>query len=265
MLPRRRWPEMTTLDFRESDTASWIAVLPVAAIEQHGPHLPVYTDACIAEGMVARSIELLPEELPVTFLPVQAIGKSNEHISSPGTLTSTWETTTRLWLEIGDSVYRAGVEKLIIVNSHGGNVPMVDIVARELRVRHGMLVVATAWSRLGHPEGIPTAEEALYGIHGGDVETSIMLHFRPDLVRMDKALDFRSTQLDFIDEFQHLRAHGPVQFGWKAQDLNPHGAVGNAATATAEKGQAVVDFQANAFVGLCRDVDGFDTARLWKP
>ena len=105
---------------------------------------------------------------------------------------------------------------------------MVDIVARELRVRHDMLVVATAWSRLGHPDGTPGPEEALYGIHGGDIETSIMLHLRPDLVRMDKAEDFRSTQLDFIDEFKHLRAHGPVQFGWKAQDLNPYGAVGNA-------------------------------------
>src|SRR6476660_5161785 len=154
-LPRRYWHEMTTLDFREGGTGRWIAVLPVAAIEQHGPHLPVYTDTCIAEGMIRRSIELLPEDLPVTFLPVQAVGKSNEHISSPGTLTGTWESTTKLWLDIGDSVYRAGVEKLIVINSHGGNVPMVDIIARELRVRHGMLVVATAWSRLGHPEGIP--------------------------------------------------------------------------------------------------------------
>ena len=261
MLPRRRWPEMTTRDFAESDTAGWIAVLPVAAIEQHGPHLPVFTDTCIAEGMIARAIELLPEELPVTFLPVQAIGKSNEHISSPGTLTASWETTTKLWLDIGDSVHRAGIEKLILINSHGGNVPMVDIVARELRVRHEMLVVGTAWSRLGHPDGLPTGEESLYGIHGGEIETSMMLH----LVRMNKATDFRSTQLDLIRAFRHLRAHGPVQFGWKAQDLNPEGTVGNAALATAEKGRAVVDHQAAAFVDLCRDVAGFDTGRLWTP
>jgi creatinine amidohydrolase len=256
---------MTTLDFATADTAGWIAVLPVAAIEQHGPHLPVYTDTCIAEGMVRRSIELLPDELPATFLPVQAIGKSNEHVSSPGTVTSTWETTTKLWLDIGDSVARAGVEKLILINSHGGNVPMVDIVARELRVRHDMLVVATAWSRFGQPEGIAAAEEALYGIHGGDIETSIMLHFRPDLVRMEEAKDFRSAQLDFIGEFKHLRAHGPVQFGWKAQDLNPEGAVGNAAAATAEKGRAVVNHQAAGFVELCRDVHAFDVRRLWTP
>ena len=265
MLPRRLWQEMTTLDFRAADVARWIAVLPVAAIEQHGPHLPVYTDTCIAEGMVRRSIELLPDDLPVTFLPVAPIGKSNEHIASPGTITSTWETTTKLWLDIGDSVHRAGVRKLIVMNSHGGNVPMVDIVARELRVRHDMLVVATAWSRFGHPEGISAPEEALYGIHGGDIETSLMLHLRPDLVRMEKAEDFGSNQLAFLKEFKHLRAHGLVQFGWKAQDLNEKGAVGNAAAATAEKGRAVVDHQARAFVELCRDVDAFDPARLWTP
>jgi creatinine amidohydrolase len=264
-LPRRYWQEMTARDFAESDTATWIAVLPVAAIEQHGPHLPVYTDTCIAEGMIRRSIDLIQEDLPVTFLPVQAIGKSNEHISSPGTLTSTWETTTKLWLDIGDSVHRAGVRKLIVINSHGGNVPMVDIVARELRVRHDMLVVATAWSRFGQPEGISAPEEAFYGIHGGDIETSIMLHFRHDLVDMGAARDFRSTQLDLIAEYRQLRAHGPVQFGWKAQDLNPAGVVGNAAAANADKGRAVVDHQARAFVELCADVYAFDPGRLWVP
>jgi creatinine amidohydrolase len=265
MLPRRYWHEMTTRDFADSDTSSWIAVLPVAAIEQHGPHLPVYTDTCIAEGMVKRVIEMLPDDLPVSFLPVQAVGKSNEHISSPGTLTGTWESTTKLWLDIGDSVRRAGVEKLIIVNSHGGNVPMVDIVTRELRVRHDMLAVGTAWSRFGYPDGVASAEESAYGIHGGDYETSEMLHFRPDLVKMELAEDFRSTQLSFMTEFKHLRAHGLHQFGWKAQDLNPKGTVGDASKATAEKGRAIVDHQARAFVELCADVAAFDVGRLWTP
>ena len=254
---------MTTTDFRDGDSESWIAVQPVCAIEQHGPHLPVYTDTCIAEGMIQRTLELLPKTLPVTFLPTQAVGKSNEHISSPGTLTLSHGTLTSLLIEIGESVKRAGVAKLILVNSHGGNVPILDVVARDLRVRHEMLCVATGWARFGHPDGLFAPEEFTYGIHGGDMETSIMLHLRPDLVRMDRAKDFRSAQSEFLKEFKHLRGHGASQFGWKAQDLNVEGALGNAAAATAEKGKAVVDHQAAAFVDLCADVAGFDLDRLW--
>ena len=265
MLPRQFWHEMTTEDFAGADTGRWIAVLPVAAIEQHGPHLPVYTDTCIAEGQIAAVLRHLPEDLPATFLPVQAVGKSNEHISSPGTLTLTWETVTNAWIEIGESVHRAGLRKLVLVTSHGGNVPIIDIVARELRVRFDMLVVATGWMRFGVPDGLFTEEEMAIGIHGGDVETSMMLHLRPDLVRSDKAVAFASTQSDFAQVFTHLRAHGPVQFGWKAQDLNPAGTVGDAASASAEKGAATIDRAARCFVELLRDVDRFDADRLWRP
>jgi creatinine amidohydrolase len=257
-LPRRFWHEMTTTDFAGADTASWIAVLPVAAIEQHGPHLPVFTDTCIAEGQVARVCELMPAGLPATFLPVQAVAKSNEHILSPGTLTIGWDTITRAWLDIGDSVARAGVRKMVIVTSHGGNVPIMDIVARELRIRHGMLCVATAWARFGQPDGVFPTEEFVTGIHGGDIETSIMLHLRPDLVRMDAARDFASAQTRMIAEMKQLRVHGPVQFGWMAQDLNPAGAVGNAAAATAEKGRASLDHAARGFVELLEDVARFE-------
>ncbi|MBH0237960.1 creatininase family protein [Methylobrevis albus] len=262
-LPRRHWAEMRAPDFL-GDTADWIAVLPIAAIEQHGPHLPVATDTLIAEGQIARVIELLPPEIPATFLPVQAVGKSNEHISSPGTLTLDWETATKAWIEIGDSVARAGVKKLVIVTSHGGNVSIMDIVARELRVKHDMLAVSTAWARFGQPDGVFPAEEFAYGIHGGDIETSILLHLRPDLVDMAAATDFRSTQHELIAEMKHLRAHGPSQYGWKAQDLNPAGTVGNASAATAEKGRASLDHAARGFAELLDDVHRFDPGRLWQ-
>jgi len=262
MLPRPYWHEMTTTDFDDPGVKDWIAVLPVAAIEQHGPHLPVYTDAAIAAGQVKRVVDLLPEGVPATFLPVQQVGKSNEHISSPGTLTLTWETAVKAWLELGESVLRAGIRKLVIVNSHGGNVPLIDIVTRELRVRHDMLVTGTAWARFGQPEGLFSQEELTFGIHGGDVETSIMLHLHPDLVRMDLAEDFGSAQQAFVSEFTHLRAHGPHQFGWKAQDLNAAGALGNAANATAEKGRASLDHAAEGFVELLKDIHAFDLSRL---
>ncbi|WP_417687186.1 creatininase family protein [Roseibium sp.] len=264
-LPRRFWHEMTTTDFASPDVSDWIAVLPVAAIEQHGPHLPVITDTAIANGQIARVVELLPADLPATFLPVQAIGKSNEHISSPGTLTLNWETVTKAWYEIGESVARAGIRKLVLINSHGGNVPIIDIVARELRVHYEMLVTATAWARFGQPEGLFPAEEFTYGIHGGDIETSIMLHLHPDLVRMDQARDFRSAQQDYIKNYKYLRGHGPQQYGWKAQDLNPAGALGNAANATAEKGKLSLDHAAQGFVDLLHDIHAFDVDDLWQP
>ena len=184
MQPRRYWHEMTTEDFNTPSTGSWIAVLPIAAIEQHGPHLPLVTDAAIAEGQIRRVLELLPDDLPATFLPVQAIGKSDEHISSRGTLTLSWETVTKCWMEIGDSVARAGVRKLVLINSHGGNVPIMDIVSRELRVKHDMFVTATNWLRFGQPEGLFPENEFTYGIHGGDIETSLMLHLHPEQPRL---------------------------------------------------------------------------------
>jgi creatinine amidohydrolase len=263
MLPKRYWHEMTTVDFSSSDTAAWIAVLPVCAIEQHGPHLPVYTDTAIAEGHIAAVIRKLPANLPVAFLPTQAIGKSNEHIASPGTLTMSHETLTRAWLEIGDSVARAGVRKLVIVNSHGGNVPIIDIVARELRVKHSMLAVATSWSRFGQPKGLYSEWEGKFGIHGGDMETSVMLALRPDLVKMELAEKFHSAQERFEQRFKYLRGHGTSQFGWMAQDLGPAGTVGDASIATVAKGQASLDHMSSAFVELLEDVHAFDLNDLF--
>ncbi|MDR3373071.1 MAG: creatininase family protein, partial [Ancalomicrobiaceae bacterium] len=176
-----------------------------------------------------------------------------------------WDTLARAWIEIGDAAARAGVRKLVIINSHGGNVPIVDIVTRELRLKYDMLAVGTNWSRFGYPDGLYEPRERRYGIHGGDIETSLMLALRPDLVRIDRMADFRSTQEGFEAEFRHLRAYGPVQFGWKTEDLNPAGALGDATLATADKGAASLDHGARAFIELLDDVHRFDPARLWRP
>jgi len=261
-LPRRHWFEMTTAEFSSADTSSWIAVLPIAAVEQHGPHLPVGVDTMIMQGYLERAMALVPGDIPATFLPLQAIGKSNEHLAFPGTISLTAETVIRMWIEIGESVHRAGVKKLLIVNSHGGNMAAMDIVARELRVRHGMLVAFTSWHMFGYPDGLFSADEMRLGIHAGEIETALMLEFRPDMVRMDKAADFHPATYDMETRFKHLRTGRPGGFGWMAQDLHPAGAAGNASKASRERGTASAEFGARAFVELLHDIHAFDMSRL---
>lgn len=264
MTPKRYWQDMTWQDFHSGNPGEWIAVVPVAAIEQHGPHLPLSVDTTIAEGYLARVHKLLPDNLPATFLPLQAIGKSGEHRDFPGTLTYTYETVIRAWTEIGESVYRAGVRKIVFVNSHGGNSSVLDIVTRELRERFGMLAVLTSWHRLGYPDGLFGAEERLHGIHGGEIETSLMLAFATEQVRMDKLDDFVPATKAMEKEFKFLRAAVPAGFGWMTQDLQESGAIGNAKAAKKEKGEKAADHGARAFVSLLEDVRGFDLKRL-KP
>jgi creatinine amidohydrolase len=261
-LRKHFWNQLTTKEFEGLDPEKTIAVMPVAAMEQHGPHLAVSTDTIIGEGMIGEVVKRLPDDLSILILPTQAIGKSNEHIRSPGTLTLTAETAIRAWTEIGESVHRAGLWKLVMVNSHGGNVDVLSIVARELRVRLGMLAVSCSWSRFGRPPGLYTDEELAVGIHAGDAETSAMLHFRPDLVRMEKAENFAPATIQIAKEFDYLRPTGFTAFGWIAQDLHPSGAAGDASLATAEKGCLTAEFQAEAFIKLLRDVTNFSLDRL---
>jgi creatinine amidohydrolase len=262
MMPKRKWADMTWTEVAAGDTSRWIAVLPVAAVEQHGPHLPLGTDSDIAEAYVGRVLPLLPDNLPATFLPVQQIGYSDEHLAFPGTLSLSAPTLIAAWTEIGESVRRCGVRKLVIITSHGGNAALLDPVARDLRVRLKMLVVTCAWHRFDYPPGTFTAQEQHHGIHAGDVETSLILAHKPDAVQMKNAVAAVPATLEMADTFKWLSAFKPAGFGWMTQDLHPTGAVGDATAATAGKGKQALEHGARAFVELLQDVDRFDLARL---
>src|SRR5215470_16876950 len=186
-LPKRDWLDMTWQEIAGATTARWIAVLPLAAVEQHGPHLPLGVDSYIADAYLARVRDVLPADLPVTFLPTQRIGISTEHLAYSGTLSLSAATAIAAWTELGESVARAGLRKLVLVTSHGGNVAAMELVARDLRARFGMLAVSVGWHRFGCPDDIFSNEEKRHGIHAGDIETSLMLAAKPDTVQMEKA------------------------------------------------------------------------------
>jgi creatinine amidohydrolase len=261
-VPARDWTDLRWPDFSGAEPARWIAVLPLAATEQHGPHLPLGTDAMIAEAYLSRVRELLPDAIPVTFLPIQPVGISTEHIDYPGTLTLPAEIALRSWMELGLSVARAGVRKLIMVTSHGGNSAAMSLVAQDLRARCGLLAVTTAWSRFGAPAGLFSAEELRHGIHGGAIETSIMLARYPQHVRCAAIADFRPRTIGFDTDYRWLSAQRPAPLAWQAQDLHVSGAAGDATKASAEKGELLLDHGARAFCELLADVDRFDPAEL---
>jgi creatinine amidohydrolase len=258
----RDWTDIHWPDLAGAESARWIAVLPLAATEQHGPHLPLGTDVMIAEAYLARVRELLPDTAPVTFLPVQPVGISTEHIDYPGTLTLPTETALQNWIALGESVVRAGVKKLVMVTSHGGNSAAMGLVAQDLRAKHGILVVTTGWQRFGAPDGLFSEQELHHGIHGGAVETSIMLARYPQAVRNDKIADFRPSSIAMQKKYRWLSPHRPAPFAWQAQDLHPSGAVGDATQGSAEKGQRLLDHGAAAFCELLADIDKFDLAGL---
>ncbi len=241
--PSRFWADLGTRDFAALDPATAVAVLPVAATEQHGPHLPLSVDQTLVDGVVAASLPHLGPQLPVLFLPTQQVGYSPEHSRFPGTLTLSSATVAAIWIELGQCVAAAGLKKLLLLNSHGGQVSVMDIVARELRTRSNLIVYSCSWWNLplgAEVNGLFSAEEHRFGVHGGEIETSMMLALRPQSVAMERARHFRSTSQDRAAAFPILGNGSSAKLGWQMQDYNPAGAAGNAEAATAEKGEAVV-------------------------
>lgn len=256
------WSDLTTADFSHLDLPRTIAVLPVAATEQHGPHLPLSVDATIADGIVARALDALPAGTPVLMLPTQSVGFSPEHARFAGTLSLRAETLMRVWTELGECVAASGVRKLVLFNTHGGQVGALDLVARDLRARLGMLVYSLSWFNLplqdeqGQDVSARfSADEHRFGIHAGDIETSMMLALAPKRVRMDQAERFGSTSSERARQHAILGNGRSAKLAWMMQDYNRQGAVGDAAAATADKGLALVGAAGRALAELLLEID----------
>jgi len=248
-----------TIDAADENT---VFIVPLGATEQHGKHLPFETDSLIAQGICAKLIEVISDEVDVRILPVEYIGYSPEHMDHAGSKTLTFDEAINRWIEIGKACATAGGRRIIFMNAHGGNSPLVSIVTQELRVRHSILAVATKWDRFIKGTGIVSSSEERFGVHGGDVETSVMLALHPDMVSMNEARDFPNLQEMLSLENKHLRAYGSHAFGWKAADLNSLGVTGNAGLATVEKGMALLKVAVEGLHELVIETRGFDLTLL---
>lgn len=259
-----QWQNLTTRDFDIIDRETSVAILPMAAIEQHGPHLPLSTDAVICQGILDEALSA-PSGLrgPIIVMPLQTIGDSLEHTDFRGTLSHSTDILTEIIFQLGACINRSGIDKLLIFNSHGGQSQVIDIAALRLRHEFRMFVAKTHSFRLGVPDGVFATDELAHGLHGGAVETSMMLHLAPDLVRLDAIENFRSTGQSMARDNKHL---GPESrhssFAWMAQDLNRAGPVGDAASADADKGRLVVSHAAAILRDVIHEVQNVSLSTL---
>lgn len=256
-MPARFWHDLTWTEFASLDAARTVALLPIAATEQHGPHLTVSVDTTINEGVVRGAMALVPQEITLLVLPTQAIGVSVEHGRFPGSLSVSPETAIAAWTEIGASVGHAGVRRLLLLNSHGGQPQAAEIVCRRLRIAHRMFAATAMWDRITSLGDLIGPDERRFGIHAGQMETALMMALAPERVRADRLADF-SNATSAWDGNQVLRAGGAVALGWQAQDLNARGAVGDAAAGTAELGAAVLARAAEAVAQLIIEIAAID-------
>ena len=240
-LPYLSWTEIAALPDRENT----VIVIATGAIEQHGPHLPIAVDSIISSGVVGHALARLPASVPAFAMAPITYGKSVEHLHFPGTMTLSGETLLKTMEEIGESVYRAGFRKLLIVNGHGGQPQIMEIAARELRLRHGDYIVVPqhTW-RLPHVAGRYMADrEKKLAMHAGHAETAIMLALAPDTVHMERAVT--NYPPDFPSKL--LSPDGRPACAWTARDFGPSGIIGDPLPATREQGEAILDSLATSW------------------
>ncbi len=229
------------LSWKEVDAlprAATLLILPTAAIEQHGHHLPLATDTLINNLLLGKALERIPPELPVFALPPVCYGKSNEHIGFPGTLSVSAQTFLAVIRDLGASVAAAGFKKLVLYNTHGGNASLVDVLARDLRAEFALRTFSLFGSG-GLPfEGV-SAQERTYGFHAGEIETAFLLHAAPELVRTG---EYTRNYIAHVDQPELLKPEAsPANFAWLTKDIAPSGVMGDPAPATAENGARWAD------------------------
>lgn len=246
------WAALKTTDFPSRTGERELAVLPLGAVEQHGPHLPLGTDSMILAGLLdaLRDRELRGGR--ALLLPLLPVGLSPEHKGFPGTLTVEAEPLLALWCDVARSAIRAGLRRVLFLTSHGGNGALADVAAFRLRDEAGAVAAALTTHRFGAPAGMLDEAERRYGIHGGHVETALMRAVAPALVA-DAPGTFASRERDLATRWTAYTG-GVARLAWRAEDLNPEGPVGDAARATAADGEALLDYLAERTVEVMEEL-----------
>lgn len=211
-----------------------LLVLPTAAIEQHGYHLPLATDTLINNLLLGKALDQVPTELPIFALPPVCYGKSNEHVGFPGTLSVSTQTFLAVVRDLGASIAASGFKKVVLYNTHGGNSSLVDVLARDLRAEFGLRTFSLFGSPGAAFEGVSKQERA-YGFHAGEIETAFLLHATPALVHPE---EYTTNYIARVDQPELLKPEGSsANFAWLTWDIAPSGVMGDPSAATAENGE----------------------------
>lgn len=261
-----RWQDLTAPEMHAFSARDPVVILPLAAIEQHGPHLPLSTDLDIGLGLLEVAAARLGDSCAVLVLPAMAIGTSMEHEAFPGTLSLDPETALALIERYGAAVARIGARRLLLCNSHGGNTQVMDLAGLRMRRDHGLLVVKCSYFRFPPPEDLDLPSgELRHGLHGGAIETAMMLHLAPGSVRVEQCADNVSVGYRLEREMARLGPEGEAPFAWMTQDLHVDGAVGNALLADAGLGARLVAHYGAAIAEVIRDAAAFPLDLLRSP
>lgn len=263
--PHRFFPYLTWTEIEQMpDKENVVLLQPIGAIEQHGPHLPLIVDAAISTAVVGRALEQLDSEIPAYSLPPLYYGKSNEHWHFPGTISLTAQTLIAVLMEVGQSLYRAGFRKWALVNGHGGQPQIMEIVARDLHQQYEDLLVFPlfVWRVPNAAPELLTPKELELGIHAGDAETSLLLSILPEQVRMQAAV---TEYPQALPQNSLLSMEGDLPFAWTTRDLSRSGVLGDPTVATAEKGDRILASLVKSWVEVIRDLHRFQQPQAWKP
>ena len=255
---KRFLPRLTTEEVKELRKDDALVILPIGAVEQHGPHLPIYTDTLIGEGLLNKAFELLDEDENIWVLPPLPYGKSTEHLGMPGTMTLLATTLQAVVMDIAKSVHASGFKRFLLFNTHGGNHDLLNMISREIRIETGMMVFRL---NPGSPKtnSVITEQEQKYGIHGGDVETSMVLDFKQNWVHPDKS---PTEFVSLPENTKHLYLKGTSYFAWVINDISTSGVAGDATQATIEKGMEINRYVSESIAEALREMRRFDIATL---